>query len=134
MPAKLNHHTATVIFLGYSATPKNISYFDTGTAKIKSATQVVFDEASHLVPSDKLSQAAIALQQSGYVTEDDYENILCIQCSDTSAIVFSITDLDIFPNTAELLDTGLKVALPHGTYIQVQGRSGLAHPDYRGTL
>ncbi len=46
-PAKLDHHIAEGIFLGYTATSRNVYYRDNNTRKVKIATHVTFDEAGY---------------------------------------------------------------------------------------
>ena len=43
-PAKLDHHTATGIFLGFAATNKNIKYIDEKPGRVKVGTHAIFDE------------------------------------------------------------------------------------------
>ncbi len=49
--SKLDHHDFTGIFLGYTATNQNISYFDTSSSVVKSCHHSIFDEAWYLQPS-----------------------------------------------------------------------------------
>ena len=74
-PAKLDLHTTAGIFLGYTATEKNITYMDSVTKRFKTATHVVFDEAGMTLPASELTPAAKMLQQLGYATEGDAEEI-----------------------------------------------------------
>jgi len=48
--AKLDSHTTTGIFLGFTATDHNIYYRDNTTKRIKIATHVTFDEAGMTIP------------------------------------------------------------------------------------
>jgi dUTP pyrophosphatase len=65
-PAKLDNHTATGIFLGFTGTDHNIYYRDDTTGRIKIATHVTFDEAGMTIPPADLPPYAIALQKAGY--------------------------------------------------------------------
>jgi hypothetical protein len=65
-PYKLDLHTATGRFLGYTATNKNIIYIDDVTKRIKIATHCVFDEAGVTLPPLEQSPAQQALQKAGY--------------------------------------------------------------------
>jgi len=67
-PAKLDHHIAEGIFLGYTATSHNIYYRDKNTKKVKIAMHVTFDEAGYtLVPAqcDNWSSQAVQLHDYG---------------------------------------------------------------------
>ena len=44
-PAKLGHHTFKGIFIGYTATDKNVRYIDLDSGMVKSSHHAVFDEA-----------------------------------------------------------------------------------------
>ena len=72
-PAKLDNHTATGIFLGFTGTDHNIYYRDDTTGRIKIATHVTFDEAGMTLPQADLPPYAIALQKAGYTSnsQDD---------------------------------------------------------------
>jgi hypothetical protein len=48
--AKLDLNTSAGIFLGYTATDKNVIYRDSVTGRFKTATHVVFDEAGMTLP------------------------------------------------------------------------------------
>ena len=73
-PAKLDTHTTAGIFLGYTATEKNITYMDSVTKRFKTATHVVFDEAGMTLPASELTPAAKMLQQLGYEKSDKEED------------------------------------------------------------
>lgn len=64
--AKLDSHAAVGIFLGYTATEKNIYYQDVNTLHIKTATHITFDEANFTVLPTMLSPAMATLQRLGY--------------------------------------------------------------------
>jgi dUTP pyrophosphatase len=65
-PAKLDPHTATGVFLGYTATENNIYFRDNATQQVKVATHVTFDEAGFILPRSMLSPTQRALQDAGY--------------------------------------------------------------------
>jgi dUTP pyrophosphatase len=68
--AKLDSNTTTGIFLGYTATDKNILYIDDISREIKTATHVIFDEAHLTAPRSKTPPAAAILQQLGFSEAD----------------------------------------------------------------
>jgi len=74
--AKLDLNTSAVIFLGYTATDKNVLYRDSVTGRFKTATHVVFDEAGMTLPAAERSPAAKVLQELGYgqSTESHHNN------------------------------------------------------------
>ena len=57
-PSKLDYHTYTGIFLGYTATDRNIYYKDINTQRIKITTHCVFDEAGMTTPPAARSPSA----------------------------------------------------------------------------
>jgi dUTP pyrophosphatase len=63
---KLDLNTSAGIFLGYTATDKNVVYRDNVTGRFKTATHVVFDEAGMTLPAAERSPAAKVLQELGY--------------------------------------------------------------------
>ena len=64
--AKLDHHTASGIFLGYTATDKNVYYQDSNSKRIKIATHVTFDEAGMTLPPSQRTPAMQHLIELGY--------------------------------------------------------------------
>jgi hypothetical protein len=62
---KLDDNTAQGLFLGYTATDKNIIYIDKASQKIKIATHAIFDEAHMTVPDSKAPLEAQTLQCLG---------------------------------------------------------------------
>jgi hypothetical protein len=50
---KLDYHTSTGVFLGFSGTAKNIYYYDLESKKIKTATHGIFDEANITLPENQ---------------------------------------------------------------------------------
>mmetsp|Transcript_10383 Transcript_10383/g.14952 ORF Transcript_10383/g.14952 Transcript_10383/m.14952 type:complete len:1434 (-) Transcript_10383:2326-6627(-) len=69
--AKLDLNTTVGIFLGYTATDKNVVYMDSVTKRFKTATHVIFDEAGHTLPVAQLTPSAKALQKFGYKSPTD---------------------------------------------------------------
>lgn len=65
-PAKLDQHASQGIFLGYTATHKNVYYLDSGTKQIKIGTHVVFDEVGFTLPPNQCTplQQQLQLHQS----------------------------------------------------------------------
>jgi hypothetical protein len=70
-PAKLDHHTSSGIFLGYTATDHNVYYRDNKSKRIKITTHVQFDEASMTIPKSDISPAIAALQELGVPKNND---------------------------------------------------------------
>ena len=68
--AKLDSNSTTGIFLGYTATDKNILYMDEKTREIKTATHAIFDEAHLTAPRTTLPPAAAVLQHLGFSKDD----------------------------------------------------------------
>ena len=92
-PAKLDAHTAVGIFLGYTATHKNIYYKDTTSGKIKIATHVTFDEAGFTLPQAALSPTQRMLQEQGYTQGSQQDPGDCTQ--DTSPTISDLTTSQI---------------------------------------
>jgi dUTP pyrophosphatase len=69
-PHKLDYHTSTGKFLGFTSTSKNIYYMDQDTHKVKTATHVVFDEANYTLAKHQRTSASQALIDLGYAKED----------------------------------------------------------------
>jgi len=150
-PTKLDYHTSTGLFLGYTATTKNIHFYDLQTKRLKTATHVVFDEANITAPADKRSQASNALIELGYtqeegepVTLDTIQN----QTEPSSAVVqllspeaamptratsgaagfdaYSTIDTILQPQTITKIPLDIAIEPPKDTYIHIMPRSGLA--------
>jgi len=81
--AKLDLNTSAGIFLGYTATDKNVLYRDSMTGRFKTATHVVFDEAGMTLPEAERSPSAKVLQELGYGREEDDPD----ECPDANATV-----------------------------------------------
>ena len=67
-PAKLDHHTSNGIFVGYTATTKNIYYINDSSLNVKIGVHALFDEAHFTSPKASAPLAAQALQVLGYST------------------------------------------------------------------
>ena len=65
-PTKLDHHTLNAIFLGYTATTKNVYFIDDETRSVKTGVHCIFDESHFTVPKDKVPMAVHTLQCLGY--------------------------------------------------------------------
>jgi len=68
---KLDIHSIRGLLLGYTATNKNIHYYNKATKKIKTATHVIFDEANYTLPMTEHPSASQALIDLGYNTSAD---------------------------------------------------------------
>ncbi len=64
-PCKLDTHTCSGIFLGYTATERNIYYKDTITQRIKITTHCSFDEGGLTLPPAERSPSATTLYHAG---------------------------------------------------------------------
>jgi deoxyuridine 5'-triphosphate nucleotidohydrolase len=147
---KLDLHTVRGIFLGFTATDKNIHYFDRNTKQVKTATHVVFDEANYTLPKSERPPASQALIDLGY-TDMEPEQPATTQSTTTSKTEAKIKLLtpeaktptrgtpqsvgyDVYSPRAQTLQPQMvtKVPLditivpPAGTYIQLMSRSGLS--------
>jgi dUTP pyrophosphatase len=146
-PTKLDNHTTTGRFLGYTATDKNIYYIDDQTRRIKITTYCTFDEAAMTLPAIEQPPSAKVLQQVGYAapSEEDInlsdtdettlqisllsENAtMPIKASNQSAgfDLFSPQALIIAPGQRALVPLDIAATPPPGTYLQIAPRSSLA--------
>ena len=159
-PFKLDHHTASGYFLGYTATNKNIQYIDAQSGKVKTATHVIFDEAHMSNRSGTAPLAAQTLQRLGYYTREDWiddivnletnsnTNLLVKQLSPTSIVPTRATDGSIgydlaydnstptllAPGSLLAFTTGLAIKCPVGTYARIAPRSGLTFNHHVHTM
>ena len=150
-PFKLDHHTASGYFLGYTATNKNVIYIDEKSGKVKTATHVIFDEAHMSNRSGSAPLAAQTLQRLGYYSREDWIdnvvnledntniNLLVKQLSDTAILPIRSTpgsigyDLSfdesnpilLQPGKLHAFNTGIAIKCPVGTYARIAPRSGL---------
>jgi len=145
-PAKLDHHTAHGIFLGYTATDHNIYYQDFKTRRIKIATHVKFDEAGWTLPTSELPPAMKALQELGMreptptalpgekILEPMQVQLLSAngklptKATEGSAgyDIYSAEEKIIPPHSREVIQTDITIVPPTGTYGQIASRSGLS--------
>ena len=139
---KLDNHSRKGIYLGPTATKKNVTYLDEKTGRIKIGSHVIFDEAHTTVPAHKTPLAAEALQRLGYTNHGDdaqTDEPLTIvkKCpeattpnrSTAGSIGYDIcatleTPVTIQPNSIHIIPTGLSMKGPPGTYIRIAPRSG----------
>jgi dUTP pyrophosphatase len=150
-PHKLDYHTSTGLFLGYTATTKNIHFYDLQTKRLKTATHVIFDEANITAPADKRSQASTALIELGY-TQEDGEPIAVNQLQTTQEPTvasiqllsplakiptrathgaagydaYSTIDTILQPQTITKIPLDITIVPPMGSYVHIMLRSGLA--------
>ena len=150
-PAKLDHHTSSGIYLGDTATDKNVKFIDDKSGKIKIGTHVLFDEAHMTTPAGKAPLAAQTLQRLGYSNKEypselprhTNKNMNTLQIVKMSpnirtpnratkdSIGYDIhsasdTNILIEAGKAVVIPTGLKIKPPSGTYARIAPRSGLA--------
>jgi dUTP pyrophosphatase len=146
-PTKLDSHTCTGRFLGYTATDKNVYFRDDQTHRIKITTYCTFDEGGMTVPPAEQPPSAKALQLHGYKTQQERESEpesedlaeLNIQLLSSDAKipargtansagydVFSPIETTIPPSHRILIPLDIAANPPAGTYIQVASRSGLS--------
>ena len=159
-PFKLDHHTASGYFLGYTATDKNVVYIDSQSGKVKTATHVIFDEAHMSNRSGTAPLAAQTLQRLGYYSREDWiddvvnlesntnVNLLVKQLSPTATIPTRSTtgsigydlacDLQepilLQPGQLLAFDTGIAIKTPVGTYARIAPRSGLTFHNHVHTM
>jgi len=146
---KLDLHTIRGIFLGFTATDKNIYYFDKATKQVKTATHVVFDEANYTLPKSERPAASQALIDLGYkdtepadtttgpattpTVEAQIQLLTPEARTPTRGTPYSV-GYDVYSPIAQLLQPQMvtKVPLditivpPSGTYVQLMSRSGLS--------
>lgn len=121
--AKLDLNTSAGIFLGYSATNKNVVYRDSVTGRFKTATHVVFDEAGMTLPAAERSPAAKVLQDLGYgqrTGDDEDDTDVSIQehdLHDPSAVDNVITPPAMAKPTSPI---SVVERITHDTDLQVQ--------------
>jgi dUTP pyrophosphatase len=149
-PTKLDIHTSSGRFLGYTATDKNIYYRDDHTHRIKITTHCSFDEAGMTLPPTERLPSSIALQQYGVSNEITTTNeadhdagssnneLMVTLLSDHAKLperatddaagydVYSARQLIIKPGQRALIPLDITVKPPPGTYIQIPPRSSMA--------
>ena len=153
--AKLDHHVSSGIFLGFTATDKNVRYIDMKSGKIKVGTHVIFDEAHMTTPSEHTPLAAQTLQRLGYQDErskhpspQSSPDLRVTKISDDVLIptratadsigydlyCYSQEDIVIEPNKIVIIPTGVIIEPPPGTYARIAPRSGLTVNNSLTTL
>ena len=161
--AKLDSNVRHGIYLGHTATPKNIHYRDHKTGFFKTGTHVIYDEAHMTLAREKIPPAAVALQNLGYNNEGSHGNkrgdqFLHVQLLSRNATmpskgtvdsagldIFSAVDIIVKPHDSTIVPTDIAVQCPRGTYFRLATRSsfaakgldckgGVIDPDYRGNI
>ena len=160
---KLDQKNTNGIFLGYTATDKNIYFEDDTTQKVLISTHALFDEAHLSVANNSAPLGSQALQRTGYSPEDDRDETKPIQFKllTSNATSPSISTKEsigidlhsasndpivIEPNSIGTIPTDIAMEPPPGTYVRIASRSGLSFkynlhvvggvidPDYRGNV
>lgn len=152
-PYKLDNHSYQGVFLGCTATPKNIYVKDDHTRLVKIGTHVVYDEAHMTVPAIRAPLAAQALQRLGYHRNEKYveEMLQAAQEQKNRTSIFQIEllsdraqapiqatkesvgydvfsakdDFEIGPGETAVVPLDIKITPPQGCYIRIAPRSGL---------
>jgi dUTP pyrophosphatase len=156
--AKIENNTYKGIFLGFSATQKNIYYIDEETSRIKIGTHVIYDEAHMTVPASKAPLAAQTLQRLGYYSKEDWIEDLFHDATQSKLLVQQLTKTSVLPTrstkdsigydlhldseqditipagTIMPLPTGIAIQCPKGTYGRIAPRSGLTVKQRLTTL
>ena len=140
-PDKLDYHTSNGIFMGYTASMKNMYYIDDMTNQIKIGVHAYFDEAHFTVPKEQAPLAAQNLQTLGYrkpkdiFSEGKYQPKYKVDVTMISkaAIEPSITSpesgiMEIYSSQDKIqipagehheVPTDIVLTTPSGTYLQV---------------
>jgi len=152
-PAKLDAHTTSGIFLGFTATEKNVYYRDTTSGKIKIGTHITFDEAGFTLPRQSLTPTQRALQDTGYaqpihrptphetttteLSANDEDTLLVQLLSNNARLpvrstpesagldLFSATTMTLPPHSQHTVPTDITICPPPGTCCQILPRRGL---------
>jgi len=148
-PHKLDNHTATGRFLGYTATNKNMYLRDDKTHHTKITIYCTFDEAGLTLPALEQPPSSKALQNMGITEQQEPEttdtNIATPEpmlqvklLSDNATMptkatddaagydVYSAKALTITPGQRALIPLDIAATPPQGIYIQLASRSGIA--------
>ena len=161
---KLSKHSYSGIFLRFAKTMKNIVYLDLKTKQIKTSTFAKFDEAHFSYDNkppgakilielgmqevDKRISAPTSSRPPFEILRQDEDAIIPQKGSAQAAgyDLHSMAEYNIPPQNVALIDTGIAVKLPEGTYGRIASRSGLVlhhyitvmggviDPDYTGNL
>ena len=157
--AKLDHHTTEGIFVGFTATDRNVYYIDDATGSVRTGQHIIFDEAHMTVPARYAPLAAQALQRLGYHANESWvqdihneantpnEKLRVKKMTDTAKLPTRGTEesvgydvyldeaqVTIQPGEIQLLPTGISATPPTGTYIRIAPRSGLTVKKHLHTL
>ena len=161
-PAKLSKHSFNGIFLRYAKTMRNIVYMDTATRRIKTATHALFDEA-HFSFDDRPPGGQrlyqMGLKEMSELKDKVPDSALKVVLTDPHATIptkastkaagydlYSPKAYRIPPSSLGIINTGIKLQLPQGTYGRIASRSGLVvkhnievkagviDPDYTGEV
>jgi len=130
------------IFLGFTATSRNIYYRDSKTKRVKIATHVTFDEAGYTIPDSQLTPIQRTLQCCGHEQDQhcttsipeeipSNTNVLQVQLLTPQATLptrgtpdsagldlYSATQVDLPPGVPTAVPTNIAVCPPPGTYCQ----------------
>ena len=159
---KMDHKNTNGIFLGYTATDKNIYFEDDTTHKVLISTHALFDEAHLSVPNTATPLGSQALQRTGYSPEDDRDETKPIQFKllstnatkptvSTKSICIDIHSastniITVPPKTLTSIPTDLSMEPPPGTYVRLTSPNelsikynlhvvgGVIDPNYRGNV
>jgi len=149
-PYKLDTHAFNGIFLGYTATSKNVYIKDDKTNQVKIGSHVIFDEAHMSVPTNTAPLAAQALQRLGYHRDESWrktehshneQNLIAkIQLlsktarlptkETTSSIGYDVYNprlevTTIKPNETITIPLDIAIKPPMDSYCRVTSRNGL---------
>lgn len=163
-PSKLSQHSFNGLFLRFAKTMRNIVYYDTKTRRVKTSTHAIFDEA-HFSYTDRPPGAKILVnlglkeldlvEQREAIAAKELKIVLNhpdatvpTKATEKSAAydLNSPTQHTIPPNFIAIIDTGIQVEMPNGTYGRIASRSGMVvkhfvevnagviDPDYTGRI
>ena len=148
--AKLDQNNKPALFMTFTATDKNVCVVDVETGREKISRHAVFDEAHMTSAFDDIPPYASALHRAGYRKELDLPSgvkprddmtikyrFLSEAATEPTRSTNASAGLDLYSATTFILPPGEIVAIPtdlaieldHGTYGQIQPRSGLALHD-----
>jgi deoxyuridine 5'-triphosphate nucleotidohydrolase len=114
-PYKLDHHSFDGIYLGNTATPKNVYIKDSKTNHVKIGTHVTYDEAHMSVPASKAPLAAQALQRLGYHKDESWKTELNTKPEDKNIQMKLLSPNAIQPTRMEPDSTRYEVFNPQTT-------------------
>jgi dUTP pyrophosphatase len=128
--AKIENNTYKGIFLGFSATQKNIYYIDEDTSRIKIGTHFIYDKAHMTIPVSKAPLAAQTLQRLGYYSKEDWIEELFQDATHSKLLVQQLTKTAITPSRSTTdsigydlhLDLEQDITIPAGTIMPLPTR------------